>query len=115
MVLRDPLPKAGLIGELRGARAMLYRGDVNETFCLAVGEAQARGVPAVVQDLGCVGERVTDGETGFVVADAPSFAAAAVRLLTDDDLWRRQHRAALDRSPGLGWGRAARAFEELIP
>ena len=115
VVLREPLPKAGLIGELRCARTMLYRGDVNETFCLAVGEAQAMGVPAVVQDLGSVGERVTDDETGTVAADAPSFAAAAVRLLSDDDLWRRQHRAALDRRPGLGWRRAARAFEELIP
>ena len=115
VVLRDPLPKAELIGELRGARTMLYRGDVNETFCLAVGEAQAMGVPAVVQDLGSVGERVSDDETGFVATDAPSFATAAVRLLTDDDLWRRQQRAALDRRPDLGWQRAARAFEELIP
>jgi glycosyltransferase involved in cell wall biosynthesis len=115
VVLRDPLPKAGLIEELRRARTMLYRGDVNETFCLAVGEAQAMGVPAVVQDLGSLGERVTDGETGTVAADSSSFAAAAVRLLTDDDLWRRQHRAALDRRPGLGWSRAARSFEELIP
>jgi glycosyltransferase involved in cell wall biosynthesis len=94
---------------------MLYRGDVNETFCLAVGEAQAMGVPAVVQDLGSVGERVSDNETGFVTPDAASFARAAVRLLSDDDLWRRQHRAALKGRSGLGWGRAARAFEELIP
>ncbi|MDP6787757.1 MAG: glycosyltransferase family 4 protein [Rhodospirillales bacterium] len=115
VVLRDPLPKAGLIEELRAARAMLYRGDVNETFCLAVGEAQAMGVPAVVQDLGSVGERVSDNETGFVTPDAASFARAAVRLLSDDDLWRRQHRAALKGRSGLGWGRAARAFEELIP
>ena len=115
VVLRDPLPKAELIEELRTARAMLYRGDVNETFCLAVGEAQAMGVPAVVQDLGCVGERVTDDETGTVAPDDVSFAEAAVRLLTDDDLWRRQHRAALDRRSSLGWPRAARAFEELIP
>jgi glycosyltransferase involved in cell wall biosynthesis len=115
VVLRNPLPKVGLIEELRAARAMLYRGDVNETFCLAVGEAQAMGVPAVVQDLGSVGERVSDNETGYVTSDAVSFAEAAVRLLTDDDLWSRQHRAALDRRSDMGWQQAAQAFEELIP
>jgi glycosyltransferase involved in cell wall biosynthesis len=73
------------------------------------------GVPAVVQDLGSISERVSDDETGFVATDAHSFAAAAVRLLTDDDVWRRQHLEALDRRPGLGWEWAARAFEELIP
>ena len=35
-----------------GARVMLYRGDPGETFCLALAEAQAMGVPAVVQPLG---------------------------------------------------------------
>ena len=115
IVLRSPLPKAALAEELRAARVMLYRGDVNETFCLAVGEAQAMGVPAVVQDLGSVRERVIDGETGRVAADEESFAEAAVALLTDDDLWRRQHAAALDRQRAWGWSEAAAAFERLIP
>ena len=115
IVLRSPLPKAALAEELRAARVMLYRGDVNETFCLAVGEAQAMGVPAVVQDLGSVRERVIDGETGRVAADEEAFAEAAVALLTDDDLWRRQHVAALDRQRAWGWPEAAAAFERLIP
>jgi len=60
-------------------------------------------------------ERVVDGETGFVAADDDAFADAAVRLLSDDDLWRRQHAAALDRQRRWGWPEAAAAFEELIP
>ena len=48
---------------------MLYRGDEGETFCLAVAEAQALGVPAVVQPLGAVAERVIDGVTGTVARD----------------------------------------------
>ncbi len=59
--------------------------------------------------------RAAYGETGFVAADDDAFAEAAVRLLTDDSLWRRQHRAALDKQRGWGWPQAAAAFERLIP
>ena len=80
-----------MIEALIGARAMLYRGDAGETFCLALAEAQALGLPAVVQDLGAVAERVIDGVTGTVAADEDAFVAAAIALLGDDALWRRQH------------------------
>ena len=115
VVLRDPVAKAALIPELRASRAMLYRGDLNETFCLAVGEAQAMGVPTVVRDLGSVVERVVDGKTGFVARDDTAFAESAVRLLRDDDLWQAQHDAALATQRRWGWADAAAAFEELIP
>lgn len=108
-----PLPRERLIAALVEARAMLYRGDEGETFCLAVAEAQALGVPAVVQDLGAVGERVIDGATGAIAADDERFAAAAVALLTDDGLWRAQHEAALARQKGLSWDEAAARFEDL--
>lgn len=115
VVLRQPVPKGRLATELRGARVMLYRGDPNETFCLAVGEAQAMGVPAVVEQFGSVVERVRNGETGFVAADDDAFAEQAVRLLSDDGLWREQHAAALATQRAWGWPEAARRFEELIP
>ena len=115
VVLRDPAPKDRLAEELRAARVMLYRGDPDETFCLALGEAQSMGLPAVVENHGCVAERVVDGETGCVAADAEAFAEAAVALLNDDALWRRQHRAALERQRAWGWPQAAAAFEKLIP
>ncbi len=115
VVLRDPVPKSDLIPELRAARVMLYRGDLNETFCAAVGEAQALGVPAVVQRLGSVVERVIDGETGAVARDDDAFAEAAVTVLSDDAVWERQHAAALDRQRRWGWPEAAEAFERLIP
>ncbi len=114
VVLRKPLAKPELAEELRRSRVMLYRGDLNETFCLAVGEAQALGVPAVVQNLGSVGERVVDRKTGFVSPDDDSFAEAAIRILVDDDLWRNQHAAALDMQSRWGWPQAAAAFEEII-
>ncbi len=115
VVLRGTVTKRELAAEMSRARVLLYRGDVGETFCLAVGEAQAAGVPAVVQDIGCVAERVIDGETGFIAATDAAFAAAALRLLDDDALWRRQSRAAAARQRSWGWDEAAAAFEELIP
>jgi glycosyltransferase involved in cell wall biosynthesis len=114
VVLRGPVAKARLIAELRASRVMIYRGDLNETFCLAVGEAQAMGVPTVVQDLGSVVERVVDEETGFVRRDDAAFSDAAVRLLTDDSLWKRQHERALQLQRRWGWPEAAAAFEEIL-
>jgi glycosyltransferase involved in cell wall biosynthesis len=110
----DPLPRAGLIDALLQARVMLYRGDRNETYCAAVAEAQALGVPAVVMPFGSLPERVINGVTGVIAPSDDAFAAAAVRLLTDDTEWRRMHLAALSRQRGLAWDDAAACFESLM-
>lgn len=115
VVLRPPVSKRDLVEELRQARLMTYRGDPGETFCLALAEAQAVGVPCVVQDIGAVAERVVDGVTGFVTHDDDTFAARAVDILTDDDLWRRQSAASVDRQRGWGWADHAKALERLLP
>jgi glycosyltransferase involved in cell wall biosynthesis len=109
-----PLPRAELIAALRQSRVMLYRGDENETFCMAVAEAQALGVPTVVQPLGSLPERVQDGVTGFVASDEESFARHAIALLSGDVLWRQQHEAALRLQQGLGAEDVAQRFEALI-
>jgi glycosyltransferase involved in cell wall biosynthesis len=94
---------------------MLYRGDPGETFCLAVAEAQAAGVPCVVQDIGCVGERIIDGVTGRVARTDRGFADAAVSLLAHESLWRAQSAAARSRQRRWTWPAAAEAFEGLVP
>ena len=109
-----PVSHDALAAVLAGARLMLYRGDPGETFCLALAEAQAMGVPAVVQPIGCVAERVVDGRTGTVAGDDDAFADAAVALLRDDGLWHSFHSAALALQRGLAWDEAARRFEALI-
>jgi glycosyltransferase involved in cell wall biosynthesis len=106
-----PVGRGALAAALAGARAMLYRGDPGESFCLALAEAQAMGVPAVVTPLGAVAERVLDGVTGSVAANEDAFVAAAIAVLSDDALWRRWHRAALERRRGLAWGDIAARFE----
>jgi len=112
--LHQPVDRAALVEVLAGARVMLYRGDPGETFCLALAEAQAMGVPSVVQPLGSVVERVIDGVTGHIAADEDSFANAAIALLRDDDLWRRFHAEALARQRGQSWDEIAAQFEALI-
>jgi len=103
-----------LIAAMRSSRVMLYLGHHLEAFCLSVAEAQALGLPAVVGPLGAVGERVIDGVSGFHRSDAQGFGEAAVSLLTDDGLWRRQHRAALRLQQGISWSEYAGRFEAAL-
>ncbi|MFZ4410639.1 MAG: glycosyltransferase [Paracraurococcus sp.] len=110
----DPLPRPILAARLSEARLMLYRGDPGETFCLALAEAQAMGLPAVVTPLGAVAERVVDGETGVVARSDAAAADAAIRLLSDDAAWTAMHLAALARGPGPSWDAIAARFEALI-
>lgn len=109
-----PVGRAALALMLAGARVMLYRGDPGETFCLSLAEAQAMGVPAVVQPLGCVAERVADGKSGRVADNDDEFAAAAIAVLRDNDLWRRWHQGALATQRGLSWDEVAVRYEALI-
>ena len=111
--LFDPLPRPALAARLSEARLMLYRGDPGETFCLAVAEAQASGLPCVVTPLGAVPERVADGVSGVVAATDAAFAAVAIRLLADDAAWAALHAGALARGPGPDWDQVAARFEAL--
>jgi glycosyltransferase involved in cell wall biosynthesis len=110
-----PVGRKALAGALSSARVMLYRGDLGETFCLALAEAQAMGVPAIVEPHGSTSERVIDGVTGRVAENEDAFVAAAVAVLRDDELWRRWHLAALERQRGLSWDTVGARFEALIP
>jgi glycosyltransferase involved in cell wall biosynthesis len=69
------------------------------------------GVPVVTEGLGSLRERLRDGETGFVAVGQAAFAEAAIRLLQDDELWLRQHRAALATQRGLAWEEVAGIWE----
>ncbi|MGA8551707.1 MAG: glycosyltransferase, partial [Stellaceae bacterium] len=109
-----PVGHQALAAALTDARAMLYRGDPGETFCLALAEAQAMGVPAVVTPSGAVAERVRDGVSGRVAPNDAAFAAAAVAAIGDDALWRRWHLGALKHQRGLSWDAVAGHFETLI-
>lgn len=113
VILRGPVPKVQLVEELAAARALLYRGDLGETFCLAAAEAQAMGLPAVLEDIACMSERVVEGRTGWVVRGAESFADKAIAILSDDALWLRMHHDCLALQNQWGWAEAAAEFERI--
>lgn len=114
VVLRAPLPRQALAEAYMHGRVMLYWGDEAhaETFCLSIAEAQAAGVPCIARPIGAVAERVLHSETGFLVDDPHDFAEAAVSLLKDDDLWRRQSDAARAHN-ALTWQDIAMRFDAL--
>ncbi len=99
---------------MRGMRVLLYGGHRSEAFCLAAAEAQALGIPAVVGAIAALPERVRDGETGYTRHQPDDFAEAAIRLLTDDALWRQQHEASIKRQQGLSWDEVAGRFEQQV-
>lgn len=119
VVLRTPVGKPQLIEELRASRVLLYRGDINETYCYAVAEAQALGVPCVVKDIGSMRERVVDGETGYVCADSAAgdaeFARRAVEILGGETgAWRAMQARARDLQRRWSWDDAAASWETLL-
>ena len=110
IIIREVLPKNALFAEMKQGRAMFYRGDRAETFCLAIAEAQALGLPAVVCDLGSMKERVEHGVTGFVAKTDADFVEYATRILTDDQLHGAMSSAAMVRYNEMNWLKVANQF-----
>jgi glycosyltransferase involved in cell wall biosynthesis len=113
IIIRDVLPKHELFKEMKQGRAMFYRGDRAETFCLAVAEAQALGLPAVVCDLGAMKERVEHGVTGFVAQSDKEFVDDALRILTDSTLSAKMAVAAQKNYSKLNWSFVAQNFIKI--
>ncbi len=94
-----------LLGARRDVATLLRDADIYvsaayvEGFGIAVAEAAASGLPAVVFTApGGLNEIVINGETGFVIPSDREdlFVEAVVKLCRDADLWRRMGRAARD-------------------
>jgi glycosyltransferase involved in cell wall biosynthesis len=88
-----------------------------ETFGRVVAEAQARGTPSLVSDLGALTEIVVDGETGWRVppGDVAALADRARQMWADDAHGARSMRAAARASfeQHFSSGIALRRWEEL--
>lgn len=90
-----------------------------ETQGLAVGEALAAGLPAVVVNAGGAPESIRDGVDGFLVADDPqAMAEASLRLLSDPALRRcmavEARRGAAAQTPEKVGARVIAVYEALI-
>ena len=62
-----------LFNKLENSRVFIYKGSKEETFCMALAEAQVLGIPAVVKNHGCLNERVSNKKTGFVCSSDEEF------------------------------------------
>lgn len=111
--LREALPRAAFLGFREGAElARAYASlDVfvhtgpHETFCQAVQEAMASGLPVLAPDAGGPRDLVDHGRTGFLL-DPATFAAdlpAAVDRLADALPRRRMGAAARARVRTRTW------------
>ncbi len=79
-------------------------------------EACAAGVPVLVTSAaGAAGELVRDGENGFVLPlDREQWAAAAVRLLTDESLYMAMSRRAREQVSDYSYENAAHGIAQAV-
>ncbi len=112
--LFEPIPKKQLFNKLLNYRAMLYKGDPGETFCLSVAEAQALGVPCVVKPIGALGERVKDKITGIVAIKDEDFYNGAISILKEDKVWMTYRDNSLKFQRDYQWEKIAKIYANLI-
>src|SRR5215468_3090248 len=99
---------------------MAYPCTLNETFCTAVAEAQAAGLPVVTSDRAALAERVIHKVDGFLVAGRPAdpdyqsaFVDAVLQLLYNDDLWTSMSREAAHKAhQAYDWEAIAAGWED---
>lgn len=119
---RGRVSKSALARELQAAGVMAYPSQFKETFCLAVAEAQAAGLPVVTSDLAALAERVSHGVDGFLIPGqpnqphyGPAFVKGVVRLLREDELWRSMSAEAASKACRLyDWDAIAAGWEHEL-
>lgn len=104
------------IPELLGASRVFVNGSVDETFCMPLLEAQARGVPCVAFACGGIPEVVIDGKTGLLAGEGnlQMFAEHLVRLLSDNEIHDRFARNALQHARTFSYSVLADQLMVLI-
>jgi glycosyltransferase involved in cell wall biosynthesis len=114
IIVRGSVSRSQLAQELRASRVMLVPGVTDETYCLAAAEATASGVPIVTLGIGALSERVRHNETGFIVSTGTEFTERAIRLLSDEGLWKSMHEACLGDGSLAPWQQRAEEWDALF-
>lgn len=91
--------------------SLLWMPSLSEGFGLSALEAMARACPVVASRVGGLPELVEAGECGELCepGDIPSLAAATMRILQDEEHWKKLSRGALKRAEQFSGER----YEEL--
>lgn len=95
---------------------LFLNASPKEGWGLTVVEANACGMPVVGSDRPGLRDSIHDGKTGFLVpyGDDAAFAARALMLLKDRELWQRMSAAGLEWARSLTWERCASEMEKII-
>lgn len=90
--------------------------SMTEGLSLALMEAMAAGLPAVVPDVGDLGDLVRNGENGYLVGDRSpgSFAGRIAAILKDEGLRRDFSEAARSAMASHETARAARQWDSVL-
>jgi D-inositol-3-phosphate glycosyltransferase len=100
-------------GAYRGARLFAVASE-QESFCLPLLEAQASGVPAVARDLPVLRETGGEGTTYVSGHEPRAWAAAMLRLLTDEGAWTMARAEGLEHARGFSWEKTTAAVRALL-
>lgn len=111
---RGRVARRALTSAYDRALAMIYPGAHDETFCLAVVEANARGLPLITLGRGCLSERVNHGVNGFVARSEQEVADATLNILGDPALAAMLSSGAAHVARSHTWARAATLWETLL-
>ncbi|MFA5901001.1 MAG: glycosyltransferase, partial [Hyphomicrobium sp.] len=103
-----------LMDLMRTARVFVAPGHFQETYNLLSVEAAACGVPTVTMGIGALRERVSHDVNGWIAGSTAAMGVAIARVLADDELWLRYHRASLVHPDLVSWEERAAEWEAYI-
>ncbi len=114
VAVADPISDDGMAAVYRTARVHLYPGHAQDFACWTLSESQCAGTPAVARMLGGTGERITNGQTGYLVPDAEAFANVTLQILRDDGVYTSLSEEAKQITRRHTWAGAAEALDSFV-
>ncbi len=114
VVVVDPRGDRGMVEIYRASRIHFYPGHPQDYACWTLTESQAAGTPAIARDQGSVGERIVNGQTGYLVPDAAAVANVALQILRDDATYESLSKAAADETRRRTWEMVAAEVDALV-
>lgn len=99
---------------LRSATVVIVPLRIGGGTRLKIFEAMAMAKALVSTSIGAEGLDVTDGRDLMIADDAPSFAAAIIRLLRDPALRQKYEQAAAALAARYDWSQIAKRFAEVL-
>jgi glycosyltransferase involved in cell wall biosynthesis len=108
----DNQTKCGLLSKAH----LVLVPSVEEGWGLVVTESNAMGTPTVAYDVSGLRDSVKDGQTGILVNNnsPEGLAAAALKLLKDEESLAKLSQNALSYSKQFSWNRTADAFDIIL-